>query len=374
MNSRERFQLCMQHRCPDRPPLDLGATSLTGMRPGCQKRLAELLGFRGPARPSNSGVDERILEWAGTDFRSVGAILDLPSPHTRQVSETCAIDCWGIERQKIYGEWQITRSPLKGATRQDLDQFAWPAARLGEALLQKWELEAQRLQQDGRYVVIAEHPVYGILELGCWMCGYDDFMMKMAADTDFVRAFFDIVLAIQMQVIEAYYGVLGPYLHLTTSGDDFGTQRGSFVSPAMFAGLIAPYFEARIARTKQLANCYYWHHTCGAVARLLPQIIACGVELLNPVQTSAAGMDPEGLKAAYGDSLVFWGAVDVQQLLPRATPNEVRQEVRRLIKVLGRDGGYVSAPAHEMQDDIPPENIVAWVETVRENMTADNPR
>jgi hypothetical protein len=132
----------MQHQSADRPPLDLGATSLTGMRPGCQKRLAELLGFRGLARPSNSGVDERILEWAGTDFRSVGAILDLPSPHTRQVSETCAIDCWGIERQKIYGEWQITRSPLKGATRQDLDQFAWPAARLGEALLQKWELSA----------------------------------------------------------------------------------------------------------------------------------------------------------------------------------------------------------------------------------------
>jgi uroporphyrinogen decarboxylase len=158
--------------------------------------------------------------------------------------------------------------------------------------------------------------------------------------------------------------VLGPYLHLTTSGDDFGTQRGSFVSPAMFADLIAPYFFARISCTKQLANCYYWHHTCGAVARLLPQIIACGVDILNPVQTSAEGMDPEGLKAACGDSLVFWGAVDVQQLLPRATPHEVRQEVRRLIEVLGRDGGYVSAPAHEMQDDIPPENIVAWVETV----------
>jgi uroporphyrinogen decarboxylase len=196
------------------------------------------------------------------------------------------------------------------------------------------------------------------------MCGYDDFMMKMAADTDFVRAFFDKVLAIQIQVIDAYYGVLGPYLHLTTSGDDFGTQRGSFVSPAMFADLIAPYFFARISCTKQLANCYYWHHTCGAVARLLPQIIACGVDILNPVQTSAEGMDPEGLKAACGDSLVFWGAVDVQQLLPRATPHEVRQEVRRLIEVLGRDGGYVSAPAHEMQDDIPPENIVAWVETV----------
>ena len=365
MNSIERFQTCMRHQSPDRPPLDLGATSLTGMRPGCQRRLLDLLGFSGPAQPSNSGVDERILEWAGTDFRSVGAIIDLPSRHTRQISETCAVDCWGIQRQKIYGEWQITSSPLRGATRADLDRFAWPEARLDEAALLKWEQDAIRLQQAGRYGVIAEHPVYGILELGCWMCGYDDFMMKMVADTDFVRAFFDKVLAIQLRVLSAYYGVLGPYLHLTTSGDDFGTQRGPFVSTRMFEQLIAPYFAVRIARTKQLSKCYYWHHSCGAVAQLLPQIIACGVDILNPVQTSAAGMNPEQLKAACGDSLTFWGAVDVQQLLPCAAPDAVRQEVAHLIEVLGRDGGYVVAPAHEMQDDIPPENIAAWVETVR---------
>ena len=365
MNSLERFQTCMQHQTPDRPPLDLGATGLTGMRPGCQKRLADLLGFSGPARVTNSGVDERILEWAGTDFRGVGTIVDLPSPHTRQVSDTCAIDCWGIQREQIYGEWQITRSPLKGATRADLEQFAWPEPHVDEILLRKWEQQARRLREDGHYVVIAEHPVYGILELGCWMCGYDDFMMKMAADRDFVRAFFDKVLSIQLEVIEAYYGALGPYLHLTTSGDDFGTQRGAFMSAAMFEELIAPYFTERITRTKQMANCYFWHHSCGAVARLLPQIIACGVDILNPVQTSAVGMEPERLKAACGDKLVFWGAVDVQQLLPRATPDEVRKEVTRLIEVLGKDGGYVVAPAHEVQEDVPPENIAAWVETVR---------
>jgi uroporphyrinogen decarboxylase len=365
MDSIQRFQTCMQHHTPDRPPLDLGATGLTGLRPGCQGRLADLLGWRGPAHPYNSGVDERILEWAGTDFRGVGTIIDLPGPHTRQVSETCTIDCWGIQRERIYGEWQITRSPLHGSTILDLEQFPWPAPRVDEALLRRWEQEARRLRQEGRYVVIAEHPVYGILELGCWMCGYDDFMMKLAGDKDFVRLFFDRVLAIQLEVIDTYYGALGPYLHLTTSGDDFGTQRGAFMSPAMFGELIAPYFTERIARTKQLMDGYFWHHSCGAVARLLPQLIDCGVDILNPVQTSAVGMDPAQLKAACGDRLVFWGAVDVQQLLPRATPDEVRREVKRLIDVLGKDGGYVVAPAHEVQEDVPPENIVAWIEAVR---------
>jgi len=99
---------------------------------------------------------------------------------------------------------------------------------------------------------------------------------------------------------------------------------------------------------------------------LLDQIIGCGVDILNPVQTSAAGMDPAALKAEFGDPLVFWGAVDVQQFLPNATPEEVSTEVTRLMATLGRDGGYVIAPAHNMQDDVPPENIVAWVEATRQ--------
>jgi uroporphyrinogen decarboxylase len=235
-----------------------------------------------------------------------------------------------------------------------------------ESDLEKWQEHARALHRAGESVVIAEHPVFGILELGCWMCGYDDFLLRLAADPDFVRAFFDKILSIQMDVIEAYYGALGPYISLTTSGDDFGTQLGPFISPEMFGELVAPWFAARIARTKELTGAYYWHHSCGSVFALLPQLLECGVDILNPIQTSSLQMAPDGLKAAFGDRLVFWGAVDVQQFLPKATPEEVQSEVRRLVATLGRDGGYVTAPAHEMQDDVPPENMVAWIQSVRE--------
>ena len=365
MNSIERFDACMNHRQPDRVPIDIGAISLTGMRPLCRQRLSDLLGLTGEPEPANHGMDERILKWAGTDFRSVGSIADLPNSVKKRVSDSCAISCWGIQYEKVDGEWQISESPLRGATADDLKNFPWPEPRIDDTALEKWEDEAKRLQREGRYVIVGEHPVFGILELGCWMCGYDDFMLKLAMDPDFIRLFFDKVLAIQLKVIESYYGVLGPYIHLTTSGDDFGTQIGSFISPDMFADLIAPYFSARIARTKELGDCYYWHHSCGSIVKLLPQLIDCGVDILNPVQTSAAGMIPEKLKAEFGDSLVFWGAIDVQQLLPKASPDEIRREVGRLVEILGKDGGYVAAPAHEMQDDIPPENIVAMVEALK---------
>ena len=362
MNSRERFRRAMAHQTLGRPPIDIGATTLTSMSPGCQAALRDYLGFTGEPELTNSGVDERILRWAGTDFRGVGRIVRPPSPHARRISEETRVDCWGIQRTRIGQYEEITGHPLRGATVTDLRAFPWPEPRIDESLLAGWQAEAQALRREGRYVVVAEHPVYGVLELGCWMCGYDDFLMRLAGDTDFVRAFSDIVFDLQMRIIEPYYAALGPYIDLTTSGDDFGMQQGPLLSPRAFETLVAPYFRARIARTKELAGCYYWHHTCGSVVALLDQLIACGVDILNPIQTSAAGMDPATLKARFGDRLAFWGGVDVQQFLRHATPDEVRQGVRELIRVMGEGGGYVVAPGHNMQDDVPPQNIVAWVE------------
>ena len=361
MNSRQRFELAVKHQVPDRVPIDIGATSLTGMKPLCQQRLQDLLGFRDVPTLANNGIDERILQWAGTDFRSVGAIVALPNKHLGP-DANASMDCWGIQRDLIDEEYQITRYPLRGATIQDLRAYPWPESRVDEQLLVQWEQQAKILKQENKYVVIAEHPVYGILELGCWMCGYDVFLMRMVSDTDFVRTFFDKVFDIQMKVIEQYYSVLGDYFDLTTSGDDFGMQTGPLISPRTFQELIAPYFSRRIARTKELGQCYYWHHSCGSVYALIDQMIDCGVDILNPIQTSAAKMEPQKLKERFGDRIMFWGGVDVQQFLPLATPEQVRSRVQELAQTLGDRGGYVMAPAHEIQNDVPPENIIAWVE------------
>lgn len=365
MDSHTRFDLTMNHRQPDRVPLDLGATTLTSIRPDCQKNLLNFLGLREGEEKNGNGVDEQILEWAGTDFRSVGAIVDLPGKHSKKLSEYSVIDCWGVKRDFIGGDWQITQSPLRGASMDDLKSFAWPEPIVDEGLLSAWEHRAKFLKQQNRHVVVAEHPVFGILELGCWMCGFDDFLVKMLMDPDFIKLFSEKVFALQLAIIEQYYSVLGPYIDLTTSGDDFGTQNAPLISPELFETFISPYFSERIKRTKELGQCYYWHHTCGSVFDLLDQIIDCGVEILNPIQTSAANMEPALLKERFGDRVVFWGAVDVQQFLPKVSPAEIPPHIEHLIQVLGNRGGYVMAPAHEIQDDVPVENIVAWIESIK---------
>ncbi len=367
MHSRERFAYAMRHEAPDRVPIDIGGTSLTTIRTQVQEGLRNLLGFSGDAPNPGERVDERILQWADTDFRSVGRIIDLPSEHTRTLSDQAKINCWGIRSDFVDGEWQISNNPLRGASLADLRAFAWPEPRIEDTDLARWEAQAHKLSQENKYVVVAEHPVFGILELGCWMCGYDDFFLKMAAEPDFVHGFFDKVTEIQLAVIEQYYSVLGPYIDLTTSGDDFGSQNGPLISPAMLETLVVPYFSARVQRTKEIAKCYYWHHSCGSVVKLLDQIISCGVDILNPIQTSALDMQPSLLKERFGDRLVFWGGMDVQEFLPQAKPDEIAERVHELVDTLGENGGYVMAPAHVIQKDIPPRNIVAWVEALRGN-------
>jgi len=366
MSRRARFAAALQHKQPDRPPFDIGATCpMSWLRD--QKGLADFLGLPGEPRPVGAwGFDERIMEWADADFRGTGRIVELPGPHSRTISPMSYVNCWGIRWEFIDDEWQITGHPLEGVEDMAaLQSFPWPEPRVDEALLATWVDEARSLRARGDHVVLAEHPVLGVMELGAWMFGYETYLYALAAEPDLVRHFNDRVLEIQLEVVRQYYGALGPYIDFTISGDDFGTQQSPIVSPTMFGEMIAPWFRERIRLTKEIARCPYWHHSCGSIFDLLDQILDCGVDIINPVQTSAAGMDPAALKKTFGDRVVFWGGMDVQQLLRTATEETVRLRTRELVGILGHNGGYVMAPTHEIGRDIPFENIVAWVEEMR---------
>jgi uroporphyrinogen decarboxylase len=134
----------------------------------------------------------------------------------------------------------------------------------------------------------------------------------------------------------------------------------------MFEGLIKPYLKQRISYTKKYTSAYYFQHTCGSVFPLIPYLIDAGVEILNPIQPGAKDMEPEKLKKAYGASITFWGGIDTQHILPNGTREDVRNEVFKVLDAISADGGYVLAPAHNLQPDVPPENIVAIFEAGKE--------
>jgi len=366
LSPRQRFARIMDHQEADRVPLDLAGTSLTDIDPKVADKLREILGFQGDPSGPYQVFDERILRALEIDFRRVGGLIgsgNRPVPgHPDQ-----QIDMWGVVRAWTGKYWDIIHFPLKDAQLEDLEHYPWPEPQqwISESQLMAYREEARRLWQETDYVVVAEHPVYGVFELGCWMCGFDDFLLKVAQNPGFIRRLFDILLALQKDFISPYYQAVGDYIHMTTSGDDFGMQTGPLISPRAFRDLVKPYYAERIAFTRQYTRGYYWHHSCGSIYALIPDLIECGVDILNPIQPGAARMEPERLKAEFGDRLCFHGGFDTQNVLPFGTQPTIEAEVARVMNAMKENGGYIFSAGHNIQDDVPAENVLAMYQAAR---------
>lgn len=366
MGRRDNFYKTVNHQTPEKIILDLGGNPLSSMDGKSMFILMDFLGYKyykDSRNELNYGnlqrLDERILKYLDIDTRSVGTILKPMKSLFQKISAMEYIDEWGIRREFTGMYWEIVSSPLKGSTIDDLDKFKWPDPdTIDIKEVEGIRNEAKYLYENTDYVICGEHPIYGIFELGCWLCGFEDFLTKMALDPDYVKKFFEIILEYQKKVIDIYYRFLGPYIHYTSSGDDFATQTSSFISPGMFEELIKPYLKERIAYTKKFTKAAFLHHSCGNVFNLIPGLIDAGVEILNPIQPVNESMSPKRLKTTYGHKICFHGGLDTQAILPFGTEENIELEVKKLIKTMAKNGGYIFAAAHNIQEDVPPENLI----------------
>jgi uroporphyrinogen decarboxylase len=372
MSRREDFNKTLKHIQPDNLIIDLGGCPLSSMEGKSMFTLLEFLGYELPSKievlkfGKARRLDERILNYLDIDTRSVGEIFTPKKSLYKEISEKEYIDEWGIRRIYTGMYWEQVDYPLKNATISDLENFNWPDPEsIDLKEVEKYAAQAKRLYEDTDFIVCAEHPVYGVFELGCWMCGFDDFLLRMITDVEFVKKFFDKIYEYQKRVIEIYYTALGKYVHYTTSGDDFATQSSLFVSVEMFSEQIKPYLKKRIAYTKNFTDAAFLHHSCGSVFPLIGELIDAGVEILNPIQPKAAFMEPSNLKDNYGDRIVFHGGIDTQELLPFGDKKGIEENVKTTIDILNKNGGYIFAAAHCIQEDVPPQNLVYMFEAAR---------
>jgi uroporphyrinogen decarboxylase len=343
--------------------MDLDATDMTGIDGG-PRRLAPMLGITRD-RATDVELDEAVLQTLDVDISCFGGILAPEGGLARRLSATETVNAWGVTHRWNGHHYEAVGRPLAGATIGDLESYPWPDAdRIDQHHIEAIGLRARRLFEESPYVVCARHPSYGVLELGCWMCGFDDFLLRLAAEPEFVHRFFTIVRNYQRRVDDRYFAAVGRWIHYTTSGDDFGAQHAPLLSETMFRQQVLPFLTDRIRHLRRYTDAAFFHHSCGAIRPLIPSLLEAGVEILNPVQPRASGMEPSGLKADFGDRLVFYGGVDTQELLPRGAPEEVAAETRRLAGVLGKNGGYVLSAAHTLQEDVPAENVLAMYQAL----------
>ena len=365
MTHRERFINAVSHKKVDRAVYDLYGSPQTMIdAKSVITDIKEILNIEGEYNGPGF-IDERILEALDIDTRMTGT---MPSPSNEALwgwkhmnyQNKYRVDIWGIGYALEPTNKEAVKRPFKDMPLDEIKSFPFPeASNIDKNVFEQCKTHAKNLYENTDYAVVAQHPCFGVFEIGCWMFGFDDFLYRLAAEPETVHWFFCKILEYQKDVIKLYYGALGKYIHCTTSGDDFGTQRGSFMSATMFDELVVPYMKERIRYTKTFTDAFFQHHTCGSVFGLIPSLIECGVDILNPIQPGAFEMEPERLKAAYGNRISFWGGIDTQDLLINGTPKQVREEAERILSIFGNDGGYILSPAHCIQRDVPAKNVVA---------------
>ncbi|MDK1021360.1 MAG: uroporphyrinogen decarboxylase family protein [Candidatus Hydrogenedentes bacterium] len=395
MTSRERVLAAIRHQEPDRAPIDLGAMGSTGIQAIGYSKLKVLLGIdEGQTRVYDTMqqlavVEKPIFERFHLDVVSVSSGLGAESeawkpwvlpdgsdayvpvgfnPESDGAGGYVVKDSKGNVRMRapegcLY--FEPAYHPLaQMTTASELED--WNPRTLSDEYLDGLRVNAKFLSENTDYAILGG---FGgnILEAGQSLRGWGQFMMDMAADPEFTHAMLDKLTALHLANLKRYLEAVGDYIQIIQMGDDLGTQSATQLSLAMYREYIKPRHKAIYQYVREHSDVAVFLHSCGSVYDLIPDFIDEGVQILNPVQTSAAKMDPRRLKEEFGDKLTFWGGgCDTQTLLPTATPAEVREHVRERMEIFKPGGGFIFNQIHNVQADVPPENVVAMLDAAYE--------
>lgn len=375
MNSRERVLLALNHKEPDRVPIDLGATIVSSIVRASYVELMKYLGMPADQIELLDHVqqlpylDEPLLERFGVDFR----LIQLPAataPGLRVFEEGdyfAFIDRWGSKLHMpkeggLYFDW--VEFPIREPTMDALDHYAWPRPDPAEYITQL-RLQAEHLSRSTEFALVGSAIIGGgIFEQPARTMGMESFLMALVAEPRFADRLMEQITEIYIESCDGYLDQVGEFIQVFTYWDDLCGQNGWLVRPDIYRKMVKPKQRRLLEAIKKKTNAKVFYHSCGASRDLIPDLIDLGFDIVNPVQVSARDMDSRQLKKDFGADIVFWGGgVDTQRVLPFGTPDEVRDEVRRRIDDLAPGGGFVFAAVHNIQAFVPPENIVAAFDT-----------
>ncbi len=370
--SRKRVEAAIRFQEPDRVPIDLTITTKPYIG------LREALGMPPEENLKASSFTEvtphtEVLETLGVDL----TFVKLRKPHhwkAPPLSDGSVVDEWGVGRRQVFIAEdvylnEVSHSPLAEATIEDLDRYPWPEPEdpgRTEGLAE----DARQLFENTNLAIMGR---FGgtILEQAAYLRGWEQWLMDMVINQEFAMRLLDIIADIQIVLDRRGIEAAGEYLSIfKLSGEDFGMQDRPLFSMRTWDELVLPVLNRRWQAARSACDEFAPHvklmlHSDGAIRPFIPDIIACGIDILDPIQPHCEGMELYGLKRDFGDRIVFHGAIDTQKVLPFGTPEQVEAETIRCMDALGRGGGYILAPVHNVQADVPPENLIAMCKAVK---------
>ncbi len=378
MTSRQRVLIALSHREPDRIPYDLGGIGPSGIAIGAYANLLEYLSIREEIQPGDlssqrARPSESFLKRIGVDTRP----LNYGSQGTWRLNlqedkgSSFFFDEWGIGHKMSKAEghnYYIFHHPLAGVETNDLDHYSWPDP-VNPARLRGVEERAAEFRAGADPALVFGGSLsQGLLQFAAQLEGYERFFMDLALDPGRVEWLLDKLLGLKLEFYLWALEKLRGRVDVVAETDDLGHQHSQWLSPEMFRKFAKPRYSQLFQTLKKRFGVKILFHSCGAVYPFIPDIIEMGADILNPVQLSASGMgDTKKLKREFGGSLTFWGGgVDVQQMLPRAVPKGIEDEVKRRIEDLAPGGGFIFAATQAIQSDTPPENIAAMWKALKQ--------
>jgi len=375
MTPRERVIRTLNHEVPDRVPIDLGGNQ-TGIHKNAYRALTKHLGIADDlqimdavqqlARPCEAllrrfHVDTRYVS-AGAPASWKGGIVQAVRDGRKWEDLTDEFGVrWSMPEDAPY-YMDITLHPLANAGLAELKDHPWPKGD-DPSRFAGLRRRALQLKQETPYAVVSG--ISGVVYEICWyLRGLEQWFCDLMTQPEFCEAMLDQTLKFWMDWFRLFLDEVGDVVDVIMIGDDLAGQHGPLFNPAIYRRIVQPRHRQLVQYIRSRTQAKVWYHTCGACSEYIPDLIANGAQILNPVQISARNMDPADLKQRFGDKIVFWGGgVDAQRILPRGTPQEVAENVRLNMAAFMPKGGYVFNNVHNIQGEVPPENIVAMFDT-----------
>jgi len=367
MTHRERLLAAVDRQETDRPPIDFGGTLATTIVPSTYDKLKNYLGEThetaiGWKRQQLVLPSESILRRFDVDTRPL-KLGNYDKGEARTLSSQQMVDHWGTTWSKEAGGHYLNIDGPFYHTEADpelVHTYSWPNPD-DPGLYRNLKRNAEQLHNSTDYAVVLDLGI-GIVTRAQFVRGFVEFLMDMTIHSEFAKTLLEKLGDIWIRIARNALQEVGHLVDVVFWGDDYGMQQAPMFRPQHFTDFVKPVNQRMVGAVKEFSEARVLLHSCGSIAPMIPDMIDMGIDALNPVQVSAENMDPAFLKTVFGDRLAFWGGIDTQDILPFKTPAEVRDYVQFIIQTLGKGGGYVLSTVHNIQDQVPPENVVAMFE------------